>query len=181
MSLFHSKFDVVSVDNPLALAALAQVLELGNLGPASGLYSGAGTPNDFSGGTPLQGAVSLLPGTVVLIGPDGRALLADAPLLSAYDADHVPVLPWVTLDGNTDYSGKYVRKITVLQGGFTMVTDMISTDTKGDGSEAGTFVPGHPVTFLGGKVIPRSGASALRQIYGFVGPNGFDPAQGASF
>lgn len=28
MSLLNSKFDIVSVDNPLALAALAQVLEV---------------------------------------------------------------------------------------------------------------------------------------------------------
>jgi len=178
MSLFQSKFDIVSVDNPVALAALAQVLEVGNIGPASNLYTGSGSPNDFSGGTPLQGGVSMLPGTIVLIGPDGKAILGDAPILATYDDSHVPVLPFVTIDGNTDYSGKFVRKITVFQGGFTMVTDQFSLDTKGDGSEAGTFIPGHPVTFLGGKVIPRSGTSALRQIYGFVGPDGLNQAAG---
>jgi hypothetical protein len=175
MSLLNSKFDITSVESPLAVAALAQVLEVA-VGPASGLYTGADVPNNFMGGTPLPGANLLVPGTIVMMDAAGKAVKAEAPLLfvegaagngKEIDAVLDPVMPFVTIDGNTDYSGSFVRKLTVFQGGFTMQTDQLD-------ATAGTFDIGKPVTFSAGKVVPRKGAHAGKQIYGFVGPAGHD-------
>lgn len=172
MSLLNSKFDICSVENPLAVAALAQVLAV-DYGAAAGLYSTNGTPQ-----TPASAA--LPPGTVVVMGADGKAVKGDAPVLfiegaagngKELDGTVDPVLPWVTIDGNTEYSGAFVRKVTVLQGGFTMLTDQFD-------ATAGTFDIGKPVTFAGGKIVPRKGAHALKQIYGFVGPDGHNTVTG---
>lgn len=188
MSILNSKFDIQSVDNPLAVAALAQVLEVYSVAGASDLYSGTG----FEGGTPqTPDADKLLPGTVVTMKDTGEAEKATLPLTfvegaagngKELDAAAVPKMPFVTIDGNTDYSGRFVRKITVFHGGFTMVTDQYTTDasTAQDGSDpqAASFKPGYPVTVVKGKIVPRAGASALRQIYGFVGPAGLDAVNG---
>jgi len=148
MSLLNSKFDIVSVDNPLALAALAQVLE-----SPTGMTLGVN-------GTPVAGDIPA--GAIVTINPaNGKAALAT----TAADATTVALnrqLAFVVIDGDTDYSGAFVKKLTVLHGGFTMETDQF------DGAIGG-FTAGLPVTFDAGKIRL---AIEGEQILGFVGPNG---------
>lgn len=144
MSLLNSKFDIVSVDNPLALAALAQVLE-----SPTGMTLG---PN----GTPLPGTIP--PGSIVEMGNDGKAQLATTANVTT---NLNKKMVFVALDGDQDYAGSFVKKITVLHGGFTMVTDVFDAN--------GVYAPGVAVTFRNGKI-----AQALEtdQFIGFVGPQG---------
>ena len=61
-----------------------------------------------------------------------------------------------------DYSGAFVQKLTVLHGGFTMITDQYN---------AGAYTPGLPVTFASGKIVLLDISEiATKQIIGFVGP-----------
>ena len=144
MSLLNSKFDITSVDNPMALAALAQVLAVDS--PAAlGIN-----------GTPTAGTIE--PGAIVCMNASGKAVLATTPTVSAAN----PKLVFVTLDGDVDYSGSFVQKLTVLHGGFTMVTDQF---------EAGSYSPGDAVTFNGGKIAVKVFGDH-KQIIGFVGPAG---------
>lgn len=155
MSLLNSKFDIVSVDNPLALAALAQVLEVDVLP----------SPPIGTNGTPAAGVIP--PGAIVMMeadGSDGKAVLATTPNFLV--GNTLPVMPFVTIDGNMDYSGAFVQKITVLHGGFTMSTDQYN---------GASFPYGKPVTFRSGKVEL---AVAGDQILGFVGPGGLDTTAG---
>jgi hypothetical protein len=162
MSILNSKFDIVSVDNPLAVAALAQVLEV--LPGTGALYSGTG----FDGGTPVNQADALIPpGAIVEIdGATGKAKLASSAEKTA-DAK----LLFVAIDGNTDYSGKFVRKVTVLHGGFTMLTDQVI---------GSAFTPGTPVYVSAGKVTADKAEGSLTDArpFGFVGPAGFNAAEG---
>jgi hypothetical protein len=151
MSLLNSKFDIVSVDNPLALAAIAQVLKVNNppaLGPS---------------GTPVAGVIP--PGAIIEMNSAGEAVLA-----SAVDVEATPLaakMAFVTLDGNTDFSGSFVQKLTVLAGGFTMVTDQYV---------AGAYLPGAQVSYGAGgdagKVVLRT--AATQPLLGVVGPAGLD-------
>lgn len=192
MSILTSKFDIQSVETPLAVAAVAQVLDV-NVGAVSGLYSGTSSANDFSGGTPQVGATSIPPGAIVKMNASGQAVLADAPILWTHDASDTgnanlmtrdfrvsTILPFVVIDGNTDFAGRFVRKVTALHGGMTISTDQYSTDANlGQGSaDVQTFAVGAPVSFLQGKIVPALGASLARQSIGFVGPAGLDTVNG---
>jgi len=155
MSILNSKFDIVSVDNPLALAAIAQVLPV-NSPPALG-------PN----GTPQAGTIPA--GAIIEMNTAGEAVLADAIDVSA--APLTAKMAWVTLDGNTDYSGAFVQKLTVLNGGFTMLTDQYV---------AAAFLPGLQVSYGAagdaGKVILRT--AVTQPLLGVVGPAGLDSVNG---
>ena len=170
MSILSSQFDIVSVDNQMALAALAQVLAVDTSAQSgSTLYSTTGTPVTPS-------AIAFAPGTVVSMGTTGLAGAATATDLSAGSGyTNLPQMFFVTVDGNTDYSGRFVRKLTVLHGGFTMLTDQYST------VNGGSFTPGQPVTVISGLIVPRANGTAdysKFQIYGFVGPAGLDSVNG---
>ena len=151
MSLLNSLFDVQSVDNPMALASLAMNL------PISG-----GEVMDANG-TPVAG--SFPPGAVVTINTDGTALLASTPNISSA----APLLTFITVDGNKDFSGSFVGMITCLHGGITIYTDQYV---------AGSYVPGAAVTFISGQIAPLTSASTQQRI-GFVGPAGFDSVNNA--
>lgn len=144
MSLLNSKFDIVSVDNPVALASLAQVLPVDS------------PPSLGVNGTPQAGVIP--PGAIVVMNSAGKAVLGST------GAD--PQLAFVTVDGNMDYSGAFVQKLTCLHGGVTIKTDQFV---------AGAFLPGLPVSFSLGKVKLRA---AGEQIIGFVGPGGLDAVEG---
>lgn len=152
MSLLNSKFDLVSVDNPVALAALAQVLSV----------SSPPSPTLNANGTPVAGTI--FPGAVVKMDSSGKAVLATTPDLS----EDPKVLPFIAIDGNVDYSGAWTQRLTVLQGGFTMKTDQYA---------AGAYTPGAPVTFASGKVKLLTD-KAKEQLFGFVGPSGLDATNG---
>jgi hypothetical protein len=148
MSKLNSKFDITSVDNPMATAALAQVLDV----------AAAAALN--SNGTPVAGAITA--GKVVKMDAAGKAVLATTTNVTT--GDLVPV--FVTIDGNDDYSGSFVWKLTVLQGGFTMVTDQF---------DAGTYTPGVLVSFNAGNIKV---AATNDQVIGYVGPLGADATNG---
>ena len=150
MSLLASKFDIVSVDNPVALAALAQVLAV----PGGETFNSQGTP---VAGTIPPGAIVTMDTTT------GQAVLATTgDVTTRLNVKMV----FVTIDGNQDFSGSFVQKITVLQGGFTMLTDQY---------DAGAYTPGLPVTFNAGKIHL---AGATDQFIGVVGPAGLDAVNG---
>lgn len=166
MSLLNSKFDIVSVDNVVSLASLAQVLK-------------SGTMTLGANGTPTAG--TFLPGAIVSMTAGGVAQLATTTDLTAAD----PQLVFVTVDGDADYSGAFVRKLTVLHGGVTIKTDQYRAL---DGAGAAiTYAPGTPLTFHSGKVTTVANAKAAAtagygipkpQLIGFVGPNGLDATEG---
>lgn len=156
MTNLTSKFDIVSVESPIAVAAVALVLDVDS------------PPAIAASGTPTPGTIA--PGMIVSMkSSNGKAELATAPVLRSALAllDVVPKLMAVTIDGNTGFSGAFVQKLTCLTGGFTMVTDQFV---------AGSYNPGDPVTVVSGLIVVRGGANAYRQIYGFVGPAGYNAA-----
>lgn len=149
MSILNSKFDIVSVDNPVALAALAQVLTV----------PGGMTLN--AEGTPVAGVIPA--GAIVRMDTDGTAILATtADVTTRLNAKMV----FITIDGNKDFTGAFVQKLTVLQGGFTMLTDQYNVTS---------YTPGMLVTFDTGKIKP---AGATDQFIGVVGPAGLDSVNG---
>lgn len=163
MSLLNSKFDIASVDNSVSLASLAQVL-------VSGTMSLGGN------GTPVAG--SFPPGAIVTMTNLGAAQLGTTTA--------TPQLVFVTVDGDTDYSGSFVRKLTVLHGGVTIKTDQYQATVR-DGVTALVYAPGDRVTFANGKITtlanaiaaaPAGWGVATPQVIGFVGPNGLDAANG---
>jgi hypothetical protein len=148
MSLLNSKFDIVSVDNPVALAALAQVLPVDSP-PPLGLN-----------GTPQAGTIP--PGAIVVMNSSGKAVLGSTGATKQ--------LVFVTVDGNTDFSGAFVQKLTCLHGGVTIKTDQFL---------AGAYLPGLAVSFSAGKVkLFDSAALVPEQIIGFVGPGGLNSVDG---
>lgn len=149
MSILNSKFDITSVDVPVALAALAQVLRV----------PGGMTLN--SEGTPVAGIIPA--GAIVTMDTDGTAILAST---GAMGTRLNAKMVFVVIDGNKDYSGAFVQKLTVLHGGFTMQTDQFV---------AGAYVPGTLVSFANGKVTV---AGATDQFLGAVGPGGLDAVNG---
>jgi len=159
MSLLNSNFDIVSVDNPVAVAAVAQVL------PANSAL--VGSPVFNTNGTPNVGLVP--PGTIVVMNATGEAVLGTA-LDTATAATRAAntKMAFVVIDGNTDYSGAFTNKLTCLHGGFTMVTDQVT-------GTLSTFTPGTPVSFAAGKLIV---ATTNLQIIGVVGPAGYDATLG---
>lgn len=157
MSILNSKFDIVSVDNPVALAALAQVLTV----------PGGMTLN--SEGTPVAGVIPA--GAIVRMDAvTGEAVLATTGDVSTNVAANAQnkVMTFVTIDGNKDFSGSFVQKLTVLHGGFTMLTDQYL---------AGAYTPGKQVSFDTGK-IKLADADGSDQIIGVVGPAGLDAVNG---
>jgi len=151
MSILNSKFDLVSVDNPVALAALAQVLTV----------PGGMTLN--SEGTPVAGTIN--PGAIVRMDTTtGEAVLATTADVVTTRLNAVMV--FVAIDGNKDFSGSFVQKLTVLHGGFTMLTDQY---------DAGAYTPGKLVSFNSGKIKL---AASTDQIIGVVGPAGLDSVNG---
>lgn len=158
MSLLNSAFDIVSVDNPVAVAALAVVLPVDSSILPSPVFSVNGTPNT---------AGTIPPGTIVTMNSSGNAVLAttaaDVTTAATRATNLKPI--FVVLDGNQDYSGAFVQKLTCLQGGFTMLTDQFN-------GVISTFTPGTWVTFSAGKISVI--ATQTNQILGVVGPAGFD-------
>lgn len=159
MSILSSKFDIVSVENPIAVAALGIVL------PANSAV--VGSPAFSINGTPAAGLVP--PGAIVAMNASGEATLATTA------ADVVTTrlgkqVVFVAIDGNQDYSGAFTNKLTCLQGGFAMLTDQWTS-----ASPAVEFAPGKFVSFTAGKIIA---ATSTNQWMGVCGPAGYDSAEG---
>lgn len=148
-----SLFNVETVDSFADLRGLVTTLAVAS--PPS--------PTVNSQGTPVAGTIN--PGTIVVMNASGLAALATAPDITTTEK----VLPFVVFDGNVDFSGAYVQKLTCITGGIVFTTPYF---------EAGTYTPGLPVTFNAGQITAKTNFADKRQIIGWVGPAGVDAATG---
>ena len=156
MTKFASKFDVVTHDpHPNALAGLMVVLD-----PDPRTIP---SPPFNTEGTLLPGIFE--PGQIVMMDANGDAVLGVAPDTTTT----LPVLPFITVDGDWDLDGAAVHRLTCIQGGLEVQTEQYFPDVAG-------FVPGAPLTFgitAPGLFENKSGIGAINmQIYGYVGPRG---------
>ena len=128
-----------------------------------------GAPGPYSAlpasGTPVAGDIPA--GAIVAMNTNGNAVLADND-----DAlTNAPAMLYVTVDGDKDYDGAFVHRLTCIQGGaeYTLDPENFVTDTyaPGDfltcGDTTGTSV---------GQFRKTSGSG--EQIYGMVGSDGYD-------
>jgi len=108
---------------------------------------------------------------------NGKAILCD-PAAVGYPLSK-PVLLFVTVDGDKDYDGAFVHKITCIQGGGEFQLDTVNF-------VAGAYTPG-------ALLKPASGANAgkftlatpgaapgpgTEHIYGMVGADGYNSTKG---
>jgi hypothetical protein len=160
MTQLNSKFDIVSRDpHPNARAGLMVILDVaGAIGPY-----GVGAPYT---GTPVPG--NIYAGMIVVMNTSGQAVIAD----NAAALTNAPQMFYVAIDGDRDFDGAFVHRITTIHGGMEIVTDLFVPDT---------YLPGHMLT-CGEVVGPNDyrgyfrkavGASG-EQIYGMVGSDGYD-------
>jgi len=161
MTLLNSQFDVISRDpHPNARAGLMVVLPVKD----------APSPYDSlpASGTPVAGDIP--PGACIMMNSSGEAELADND-----DAlTNAPALLFITVDGDMDYDGAFVHRITCIQGGgeFQLDTNNFKTDTYNPGDkmtcdDVGTGTPGR-----------FRKATSGEAIYGIVGPAGADTQKG---
>lgn len=157
MTQFASKFDVMTYD-PHACAPGSLVLVL-DPDPAT-----IPSPPFNTEGTMLPGVFE--PGHIVTMDANGNAVLGVAPDITV----GLPVIPFITTDGDVDFDGRAMHRLTCIQGGCEVQTEKYVPDIAG-------FTPGEPLTFgIGagnaGLFIKKAGAAANMQIYGWVGPQG---------
>lgn len=152
MSVFSSKFDLVTEESFAAPGAVAVMLDVARSGAS---YDGTGTWR--------PGGIAA--GTVVTIDSTGKAVKAS-------QDDTTPKLVLVVIDGTDTFSGAFTSKVTCLASGFQMKTDQFAG--------AVGFTKGAPVTFgttsdgTEGKVVPWSSG---KQVVGFVGKDGIVDGQ----
>jgi len=155
MTDLNSLFDIVTRDpHPNALAGLMVILDVKNP-PAVG-----------AGGTPTPGTIER--GHVLMMDPaDGRAILGDSTGHIATD----PQFYVYCVDGDTDYDGALMHRVTCIEGGMQLKTDKYDTTIA-----AVNYHPGASLTVgtAGGSndglLIPLTGAT--EPILGWVGPDG---------
>lgn len=155
MSILTSNFDVITHDPPEhAKAGLALVLAV------------AGAPAPGSGGTPTAGTVAA--GSIVQMNASGLAIPADNDAATT----NAPCLLFVTIDGDEDYDGSFVHKITCIQGGIEILTPeyVVAAYTPG-----GLLTCGDTATSSVGQFRT---AAATEQVYGIVGPLGVNATTG---
>lgn len=160
MTILNSQFDVIGHDpHPNARAGLMTVLPVD------------GAPNPYSSlpasGTPVAGDIPA--GAIVVMNSSGNAVMAD----NDNALTDAPALMFVTVDGDKDYDGAFVHKITCIQGGAEYRLDT-------NNFVAGSYTPGNALT-CGDTTSTSVGqfrvATAGEQIYGFVGSEGFDASK----
>lgn len=151
MSIFSSKFDLVTEESFAAPGAVAVMLDVARSGAA---FSSTGTwnPGDITAGT------------VVMVDSTGKAVPAAHPASGA-----APVMPLVVIDGTDTFSGAFTSKVTCLASGFQMKTDQFKA------ADVGSFTKGAPVSFDDGKVTKWESG---KQVLGFVGREGYNAASG---
>jgi hypothetical protein len=156
MSILTSGFDVITHD-PLehSKAGLAMVLSV------------YGAPAPSSSGTPTAGTIPA--GSIVVMDANGLAIPAD----NDDATTHAPKLMFVTVDGDMDYDGSFVHKITCVQGGIEILTDQYL---------AASYAPGAMLTCGQASATACVGkfraAASGEQIYGVVGPLGLNSTKG---
>jgi hypothetical protein len=147
MSNLNTHFDLVTRDpHPNALASLMVILDV------------AGAPGPAPSGTPVAGTIG--PGTIVMMDAAGEAVLGDR---AAWATD-TPIMYLVAVDGDMDYDGAFLHRITTLEGGLQMSTEQFV---------AGVYTPGMPLTVgtaaTAGLLEPLTLAG--QPLLAFVGPN----------
>jgi hypothetical protein len=159
MTLLNSQFDVISHDpHPNARAGLLVVLPVKD----------APSPYDSlpASGTPVAGDIP--PGMCIAMDSDGLAVPADQDNITP------PAILFITVDGDQDYDGAYVHKITCIQGGgeFQLDTNNFKVDTYSPGDvltadDGGTGTAGRWRKAVAGEAM-----------YAIVGPDGADTQKG---
>jgi hypothetical protein len=152
MSILTSNFDIITHDPPEnAKAGLAMVLSV------------YGAPAPGAGGTPTAGSIPA--GSIIVMNGSGLAILADNDDATTY----APKLFFVTIDGDQDYDGSFVHKITCVQGGIEILTPQYFT---------ASYAPGAMLTCGQASATACVGkfraATTGEQIYGVVGPLGLN-------
>jgi hypothetical protein len=148
MSNLNSNFDIVTRDpHPNALASLMVILDV------------AGAPGPAPSGTPVAGTIR--PGTIIMMNAAGEAILGD----KATWTTAAPIMYMVAVDGDMDYDGAFLHRITTLEGGLQMKTAEF---------DPGVYAPGDPLSVGTG---PTAGlleplGAAGEPLLAFVGPNG---------
>lgn len=152
MSILTSNFDIITHDPPEnAKAGLAMVLSV------------YGAPAPGAGGTPTAGSIPA--GSIIVMNGNGLAILAD----NDDATTHAPKLFFVTIDGDQDYDGSFVHKITCVQGGIEILTPQYLT---------ASYAPSAMLTCGQASATACVGkfraATTGEQIYGVVGPLGLN-------
>jgi hypothetical protein len=165
MTLLRSKFNFHGHD-PHGAAKSSLMTDLWVKG-ATGPYGGPG-----GSGTPIAGPI--FRGAIVNMDtavPDGRAVLADYDLHAALPAK---IMYFVAVDGDQDFDGAFVHKVSCLQGGAEFLTDQFTANPG--------LVPGAPLrpgaTSTGDVGKFHIAAFATDQIYGYVGDEGYNASTG---
>ena len=162
MSILNNNFDIIGHDpHANAGGSLTTVLEVKD----------APTPYDdiAASGTPKPGAIFV--GALVVMGTDGKAVLADQDNKAGGDSSTAfPCMVFVTTDGDKDYDGAFVHKITCIQGGAEFQLDQANF-------KSATYTPTQWLTF-GAAGDSEAGmfrvAAAGEQLVGMVGQLGQD-------
>jgi hypothetical protein len=157
MSILTSGFDVITHDPPEnAKAALALVLSVYN------------PPAVSSSGTPTAGTIPA--GSIVVMNSTGYAIPADNDAATT----NAPVLMFITIDGDMDYDGSFVHKLTCIQGGIEILTPQYFVTTYAPGAMLTCGHAGSSPVSTGKFRAVGSG----EQIYGVVGPRGVNATTG---
>ena len=156
MSRLNSQFDVISHDpHPNARAGLMSVFDVEGAPSPYGSLS--------AGGTPVAGPI--FAGAIVVMNTGGKVLLAD----NDNALTNFPVMLWTAVDGDQDYDGAFVHKVTCIQGGMELLLDTVNF-------KADTYLPGQKLTC--DNTAPKAGmfrkSTTGEQIYGIVGQLGQD-------
>ena len=163
MTALESTFDIISHDpHPNARAGLMTVLDVeGAIGPY-----GAGAPYT---GTPVPG--SIYPGMIVVMNNAGNAEIANNNPAPPGNVAF-PAMLFVAIDGDRDFDGAFVHRITCIQGGMEIVTDLYVPNP--------ALLPGVMLTCGDDVAAPPDYSGYFRiavkgeQIYGMVGSDGID-------
>jgi hypothetical protein len=150
MTALNSVFDIITRDpHPNALASLMVILDVNS------------PPAVTDPGTPSPGTT--VPGMIVEMNVAGKLIPGD----QAGHAAATPKMYLVAVDGDVDYDGAFLHKVTCLEGGLEMKTDQYV---------AGVYNPGDPLTVDTGanvgKLLKLTGAG--EPLLGFVGPDGIN-------
>jgi len=155
MTILNSNFDIIGHDpHANARAGLMTVLDVdGFAGPYASLPAS---------GTPVAGSIPA--GSIVVMNASGNAILADNDAMAA----NAPQMLFVTVDGDQDYSGAFVGKLTCIQGGAEFQLDTANF-------VAAAYSPGDWLTCSNAAAAGQFRAvAATEQIYGMVGQLGYD-------
>ncbi len=164
MTILNSMFDIIGHDpHANARAGLLTILEVeGFAGPYATLPAS---------GTPQPGDIPA--GSIVVMNANGNAIVADSAAAAGLGA--APSMLFVTIDGDQDYSGAFVGKLTCIQGGAEFQLDT-------ENFVGGAYAPGDWLTCSTGADVGRFTTVAAvptgaEQIYGMVGQLGYDAAE----